>query len=325
MDKIVQPTQPVVGVPSPLAAASQVATLDLAIGPRYHAIWLEVTATAAAAKTIGITDLLDLLTLKINGKPQRQHTANELNQINTQFDAACAANLYNVVAGVPVESQGPQVAGTTMLQIGIFLAEPWRKSYAATDMMAWYTAWQDGSKLNSLQLEITCPAASANIDTTKAYSIKAYAETDNVIGPLDANKRPIGLITKFRRLGVPYAGAGDLYLTTLNKAGFYNQLTMFGQAGSGDDITHVKVTRDSQIIRDVDKWRNDQTLLGRQFNPAALSVDRFDMVFDYSDVPTDGLSLNGVADFQVIMTLSAATAPNKLIQTIAQVYEQADF
>ena len=57
--------------------------------------------------------------------------------------------------------------------------------------------------------------------------INAYAITDSAVGPIDANKNPIGLVTRWERLQVPYSGTGDLVITNLEKADIYEQISIF--------------------------------------------------------------------------------------------------
>jgi hypothetical protein len=316
MDKIIEPCAPVVGV----QLGQKAATCDLQIGPRYHTLWIEVVAKGAAGKTLVLTDVLGLLSLKINGRVQRQHLASELDAIQTDYGPAYAANTYKMVNGLPTVAALAN-ADTGMFVLGIHLAEPWRKSYAATEAMAWYTSWQDGSVVPTFQLEIECPNT-GNVDATAPYTISVYAEKDFAVGPVDGNKKPVQLITRWERTSKPYTGAGDLYIIDMPKRHVLEQVTIFGQ--TNDNVTACKVKVDNRILRDVTKVRNDQTLIGREWNEANLSVDRFHLAFDYSDLPTDGLVLEGVKDFQVIPTLGAAAAANKMLTLISQVYGPID-
>src|SRR5439155_14461192 len=54
--------------------------VDLPLGLRYHVVWLEVGNDDTAAN--GLTDLVEDIVVKINGKPQRTHSADQLNQLN---------------------------------------------------------------------------------------------------------------------------------------------------------------------------------------------------------------------------------------------------
>lgn len=319
MDKIIEPTKPVQG-----AAAGAVATVDLAIGPRYHTIWIEAIATAAAGATLTLADFLGLIAVKVNGKTARQFLATELDAIQTSYGAVYAANILNYdgdaityVNGVP---QAAQAAKKTMCQIGIRLAEPWRKSYAAQEMLAWYTAWQNGTTLNSFSLDITC-GPSTNWLANSTILLRCYAEVDQTVGPV-RDGQPIALITKWNRRSHPYTGTGELNIPDFLKRGIYNQISLF-MPGT-DTIGSVKVKKNAQMLRDVTKIRNDQTLIGRDWNESGLPATRFDIGFDYADLPTDGLNLNGVLDFQVIPNVATAAAANNMV-SICQVYEQAEF
>jgi hypothetical protein len=61
-------------------AAGRKAVCDLTLGLRYHVIWLVLGNNAVAANAI--SDLVDDITVKINGKPQRQMTGVQLNDLN---------------------------------------------------------------------------------------------------------------------------------------------------------------------------------------------------------------------------------------------------
>jgi hypothetical protein len=356
MDRIQRQCKPVQGV-----AYGQTPTLDLQLGPRYRYLLLEIIAAAAAAvgegaaPTLVLPDVLGDVIVKIGGNPQRTHSAVQLDAINRSYGAQYGMNAYNFdggaltyVNGVP---QGPQPGKQTVFYLPIFFREPWRQSYAAKEMMAWYTSWQDGSVLPSFSLALTIPPASPNVLAGSAISINAYAETDNAVGPLDANKNPVAMITKWKRQQIVYGGAGDLVITTLNKQEVYNQISLFsaylvGAVGAYigpipgntpakiitdqndptkfDAISHVKVEVDNRTVRDVSKIVNDQELLDDDFNESGLPADRFDVCFDKSDLPTDGLVMQSggstVQDFRITATLAAAAAQNKSLQALMQIY-----
>src|SRR5688572_33510625 len=61
-------------------AAGRKAVCDLTLGLSYHVFWLVLGNNAVAAD--GIADLVDDITVKINGKPQRQMTGVQLNDFN---------------------------------------------------------------------------------------------------------------------------------------------------------------------------------------------------------------------------------------------------
>jgi hypothetical protein len=358
MNRIEKQCNPVQG-----AAFGQTPTLDLQLGPRYRQLLLEIFVvnnyTGGSGYIPTIVDVLDMITLKIGGNPQRTHTAWELDNIHKSYGAQYGLNAYKTVSGVISYSGGVPVAPSaglsdhtvgTVFYLPIFFREPWRASYAARDMMAWYTSWADGSVLPSLSLELKVPAANAtNIYSAGGITINCYAETDNAVGPLDSNKQPVAMITKWKRQGLVYGGAGDLVITTLNKKEIYNQISLFspyvptyGPLAAAttptqiladqnnltyfDQVTKAKVEVDNLTIRDVSARVNAEMLITDDFNEAALPPDRFDIVFDKSDLPTDGLVMQAggqtVKDFRITATMAIGSAgtSNKLLQAVQQIY-----
>jgi hypothetical protein len=287
-------------------------------------MWIEAIATGASGKAVALTDVLGLLTLKINGHPERMHLASELDAIQTAYAAVMASQSF-VQDGNGLWIPGtPQNAAIAAWLIGIRLCEPWRTSYAASEVFAWPTAWSDGSTLQSLALEIACPNT-GNLSSA-GMTLNVFCECDSFVGSLDANKNPVMLITKWNRLSVPYTGVGDFQIANPPRHGILLQLSAF--CPTGDDISRIQIAADARIIRDVYKQRNDAANVGRQWNTSAISADRFDLAFDYSDLPTDGLVLSTattqVQDLNVTLTMDHAAAATKLISTIWQIYEQAD-
>ena len=377
MNRIERQCNPVQG-----AAWGQTPTLDLQLGMRYRSFLIEAIVTnnyvSSSGKIPNINDVLGLITLKIGGNPQRTHMAWELDMINRSYGARYGSRAINYSSyGQPVYVNGmpqtPQAGNSTntvqtAFYLPIFLREPWRSSYAAKEMMGWYTSWADGSILPSMSLEIAVPAAPAtgNVYPTNPPVINVYAEFDNAVGPLDAKKNPVAAITKWKRQGLVYGGNGALVINTLPKTDIYTQISLFSAYLTGygpyqqpstpaqiildmndytkfDGLTHAKVEVNNQTVRDVDKKISDLMLIGDDFNEASdssnaadqfstlggIPADRLDIVFDKSDLPTDGLVMqaNGqtVQDFRITATIGSpgnatAVASNKTIQAVMQLY-----
>ena len=350
MDRIQRQCNPVQG-----ATWGQTPTLELQLGPRYRYLLLEIFVTNANTPKIPVlADVLSDIIIKIGGNPQRTHSAVQLDAINKSYGAQYACNAYKTTSGALTYTGGVPDApaagnGTTIgtvFYLPIYFREPWRQSYAAKEMMAWYTAWQDGSLLPSFTVDLAIPALSANILAASAITINCYAETDNAVGPLDSSKKPVAAITKWKRQQLVYGGAGDLVVTTLNKQEVYNQISLFSAYKNGkgpfagntpaqiitdqndlaafDAVSRVKVEADNRTVRDVSKTVNDQALLDDDFNEAGLPADRFDICFDKSDLPTDGLVMQAgsasVKDFRITATLATAAAENKSMQALMQIY-----
>ena len=137
--------------------------------------------------------------------------------------------------------------------------------------------------------------------------------------------------------GGVYGGPYVTGLTAANIIADQNNFAAF------DMINHAKVEVDNATIRDVDKKIGDLMLVQDDFNEGdsspitsdefnqsgGLPADRIDIVFDKSDLPTDGLVMqaNGqtVKDFRITATIgspgqAAAVAANKTIQAVQQIY-----
>jgi hypothetical protein len=287
----------------------QIATCDLAIGPRYRLIWLEGTITRSDAAA-GIDDIMGNVTLKINGKPQRQTTALRIDTINTLMDSQCAAGVENVTDPGAVPAAGDQIR----FRLPIMFEEPYRSEYGAQITGALPTMWPGGRKLDSLQLEVTIPADAGGVRSAQA--LQAYAETDDVLGAVNGQGNPVLILSKWTTRTVVYSASGTLPIVDLQRRDSYQAIHIFGQ--TADPISAVEVKVDNKVVRDAEttKARNDQILVNRGLNEAGLSAARFDIVFDEADPISEALPLNGVLDFQVIPNLSSAAAASKTLDLL---------
>lgn len=307
--KILKKLAPLEGV-----IPGETATLDLPIGPRYHKIMLTAVVKGPTGAPPKLSDILGLIKIQVNGKTQREFTADELDALNTRNGAEFGVEVTNLTTpGDPLGN-----ADKAQFRIPILFAEPFRKSYAAGEMMAWPTRWPNGATLGTFQISVKVPDTSG----TSLHSISAVATIDNVLGTLDANGNPIFNISKWTRQTVIYTAAGELFLVNLPKRDLYQQMNFFTQ--SGDAISHIKIVRDGEDILDVDTDVNNRDLIEYGLNAAAESADRLDVVFDRDDLPDSALPMNGVREFQVIPTLAAAAASNKAITLITQLYGPRD-
>lgn len=296
------------------------ATLDLPTGPRYHKFICEGTVKPDGATVATVDDIFGTFKLYVNGKAQREFTVLELAALNLLNGAEFAVQVENL------DNPGnPLAAGDkARFRVSILLGEPFRKSYAAGEIMAWPTRWvnsADGkivAELNSFQLEISVP----NVTDYTLHDIKIFATIDSRGGNFDNNGLPLFNISKWYRETITYTASGDRYLTNLPKRDTYQQMNFFSQVG--DTISAIKVKRDGEEIIDVPKRINDHDLTDYGLNGDALSDDRFDVVFDRDDLPDSAMPMNGVREFEVILTLDAAAAANKVITLVRQVYGPRD-
>jgi hypothetical protein len=120
------------------AFTAHTVTVDIPTGPRYHAI--HISGNAGAGKKF--TDLFGEMRCKVNGKVQRTFTGLELLKLNALMGSSFCGNSGNVAA--------------TAFTVPIWFAEPWRKSVASQDGLAWGTG-----DLSSFQLECDITAYGA--------------------------------------------------------------------------------------------------------------------------------------------------------------------
>ncbi len=262
----------------------KVALIDVPTGPRYHKIYLEVMATGQTLTTI-IGDIV----IKINDKPVRTHTADQLNQLNGLMGAAYGVK--NNVAG-------------SLIRLPIFFAEPWRKEYRSGDSLAWGTAnIEDGD----FQIEVTIkPGADASV------TLKAMAVVDDLRANL------VG-ITKMVRTNVDVSGDVSDYFG-FSRQDAYQSVHFFDA-----DIDAVEIIADNAPLRKITAAQNEDNLTDHEMVPSA---SRFDVVFDEDDVLSSAFPLrvsdgNGnmvqrVNEFLFKLTLGDTTP--RPVTTIVQRY-----
>lgn len=306
---LLKKTAPLEGV-----VAGEKATLDLPIGPRYNKVMFEATVKPAAAAVASLADIVGLIKLMIDGKTQREITATEMVALYLRYGAEFAVEVENLD-----DPGNPLAPGNkARFRFAMHFAEPWRKEYAADKVMSLPTRWTNGQALRTLQFEIAIPAVT---DFT-LHNLVAYASIDNVLGSTDDSGAPMLNLSKWYRETILYTAVGDRHIVTLPKRDLYQELNFFTQVG--DPISHVKIKRDGEDILDVDKAVNDFDLVLHGINRDAIIDDRFDVIFDKDDLPNSALLMNGVREFEVILTLANAAAANKAITLLRQAYGPRD-
>ena len=276
MDSILKPGKAVPG----FGIGTQ-GTCDHEIGPRYIANMWVMVATAAAGQTLGLADFCGDIATLINGKPQRIHSAVQLDVIQGIWGADYQVQIYNYAggavnyaAGVP---QAAQVAAQTVCFLTQWFAEPWRKTWAGAEMFGWLTSWQDGTVLTSFQTQLT-GGNTGNV-TAGSLSISAFPIYDGTVGPVNPTTKKGGslYINKWSRNIFPYTAAGVLPLAQgLLKKDAYQEIRCF--MPGADTITYVKSTVNGKTIRDNTKWENDMYALGRGAVANRLSQFRLDLI-----------------------------------------------
>ena len=76
-----------------------------------------------------------------------------------------------------------------------------------------------------------------------------------------------------------------------------------------DPVLSAIVTVNNKTVRNNTKSVNDQFLINDDFNEGSLAGDRLDLVFDKSDLPTDGLVMAServtIQDFRLTLNIGA--------------------
>jgi hypothetical protein len=272
-------------------AAGRKAVVDLPLGLRYHVVWLELgnnagTALAPVANTL--TDLVDDIVVKINGKPQRTHSAGQLNQLN-----GINGDTYLV------QAYGANGYAERRLYLPIYFAEPWRKDQQEVPSMALRT-----NGIQSFQIEV---------------NVKAGLDKPVVGGwyEFDYDNRDIGVISKCIRQD--YSAVGTTRdITTVDKRDFIESIHLFPLDNAGDGllinfVSEVKLTANGEEIRDrITYLQNRASLIGRELVPDTLQWPRFDLIFDYDDPVTNALptQVNGRPINELTLKLTWSQAAN---------------
>lgn len=266
-------------------AASKTALIDVPVGPRYHTIILQHgyasgTNTVAAAMT-NISEVRAI----VNDRVQRVFSGTQLRDLNilngTGFDCQ----------GVPNTSPG--------VSLPIFFAEPWRKDSNSQDALAWSTA---GFK--SFRLEVDLGAASTP-------TLVASAVVDDFV----PNVAP--LYTTIRRQQVAAAGVA-FDITTIDKSGLLQQVSLYPDSGGSNAATIVTARRDGQIVHELSFSANATLLINNGMTPSASgrTANLYDLVFDHDDLLNSSLNLNGAREFT--LTVEAAGAMSGSVTALVQ-------
>lgn len=179
-------------------------TVDIPVGPRYHALWIHGRAGLWAGVGKVMTDLVGEIRVKLNGRVQRVYTADELNKLN-----ALNGPQYSAVGGMTVSTVSASVG---FFSLPIFFGEPWRQSLAAQTGTAWATG---GKSVSSFQLEIDVKASSGAITGpaipltfTADYEESFYLPNGSEVAAGDV---PIGYINKVYNVSIPTVAASSAF------------------------------------------------------------------------------------------------------------------
>lgn len=293
------------------AFSAHTVTVDLPVGPRYHAIWLK-QPNPGAAKVM--TDLYGEGRLKVNGKVQRVFLADELNKLN-------------ILNGFQWAAFGAGTAAAAF-SLPIWLAEPWRKSTDAQQAMAWGTG-----DVSSFQLELDIKAYAAAAAGLVAPTFQAEIDDSFITVNGKELPTPMGVITKWFNFQLPVTALSSWHdYTGFPKRDFYQSIHMIDA-----NVDEFEVKVDNSIYRQDLTVDNLVKLKHRDMlpNPSATATPfgvaadlptrgMYDIVFDHDDRVDSALPMvypNGrrVQDFNLRYKTGAGGAAPRNIKTIIQV------
>jgi len=305
----------------------QKATLDLDTGYRYLTQDLIITVAKTAA-TNGFTsaqasDILGLIDIQVNSSSKRQHTAAELDAIQTRWSPLLSIVDYDGLANDLVTAVADVVANnnttrTTTFVVTVCFMEPSRDSYTAREAFGWPTLWASGRRMPiKFILTLLAPAGYANL------AIRGEHVYDRALGPV-VNGKDAMYITHWYRSDENYSSTNvtiEKWPFPLDDDGQLQQVSVFSPAG--DDVATFEYKGDEVVVKTGSKTTIDNEANRFGFNPLGINADRFDLAFDFTDDPTDQLPLALYTKHRLNLVLTQAAAQNKNLVVMSQVWRNA--
>jgi Viral coat protein P2 N-terminal domain len=274
------------------------AVVNCPIGPRYHGIYLTLiddALAAGAAPSLG-TDvapaLFNEIRVKLAGREQRRHTAQQLDAINNEMSngASFGSLAYTGTA-----------AGTGRRVLPIFFGEPWRQNRLQRDALAWQTGHLGAT--GTLQIEVDIASAGF----TGSPNLQAFAVVDDFIGG-----RPHAIMKWF--LTQVSTSGTSVEVSQLARRDLYAQISIFRNNNATPTlINRAKLVAGGTILHDLNAVQNAELLKGSDMNPTTLAAAAgeatalYNIVFDHTD-DLDDLVPMTVSDLQLSLTLATGGA-----------------
>ncbi len=273
-------------------ATGQKATLDMPLGIRIHAIWLEFSdaAGAFAQNFSAIDTCLDAfatdIRVKLNGHTQREHTPKQLNQINGSNGAQ-----YNAINFV----SGTANTATARVRLPIYFKEPWRADTIARDL----PAWNVDAGQNSFQIEIDVKSGLVTPNITGWYEWEPLRQ--------DVNGGKLAAVTKMFRQSLPaLGGSNDFSIRNVATTGFLQSIHFF-PITAANYVNKVRLRANGSDVQDlIDAGQNAALLRGSDLLPDTTVAPRFDLVLDYDDPLNSALRLDGLSSLDLQTQYAAA-------------------
>jgi len=248
------------------------ATLEVPTDPRYYKVVLHVQAAGQV-----LNQIVDEIRVKLGTKFQRTIKPDYLDHIYKLMgsDGSTQYTIQNNVAGEQID-------------VPIWFAEPWRKSYAAQRSMAWPTGDIDNFKI---EVDINSAAHSS-------VTISASSSFDN---PVDDSGKPMpmGAISKWYLDDVPVNGLTPSY-KGLEKVDSLQSLSFFDEG----TIDKVEFIVGNITVREVFRQEAQSDIIGLGMTP---HDDWFDIVLDDDDDPLSALPLGAAKNAIIKLTLNDGT------------------
>lgn len=260
------------------------ATCDLELGRIYRRLWLEVYV-AAGDKTFD--EIIEDIFLNVNERPQRSHTAVELNELNQLHDDDGAVKTSGTVAG-----------GDYKAYVPIILAETYRKNVERGLALGW-----NAVGIRSLQLQVKLRAG------LTSPTLKGWMDWE----PGDLN-RGLGPITKWIRHDLSATASPQDYSRLFDQDprtdNFLQSLHIWPTSGTARYVSEAELKFNGTLFHERTYLRNQAELLANGMNPDLAAVPRYDAVIDETDSTNDPLNLRAVTSHNLKLTFNAAPSGN---------------
>ena len=252
-------------------AASKTTLIDLPCGPRYHAIFLEHGYSSGTNTAVAAATNISEIRIKINGRVQRTMSGTQLRDMN-------------LLNGTAYDCQGvPNTAPGTSFPI--FFAEPWRKSPADQDALAWPSAG-----FSSFQIEVDLGAAASP-------TVVASAAVDD----MQVNKLT-GIVKWLRQ---SFAASGTSFdISTIDRRDWLQQISLYAAA---EAATKVTLRKDGLILHELTKSSNFALITNYGMSPTATgrTATIYDLVLDHDDLLGSAVQMDAARD--IVLTVESAT------------------
>jgi hypothetical protein len=268
------------------------ATFDLDLGNLYRELWLQISC-AGGDKLYN--EIVGDITLEVNGKAQRTHTAEELNGINILHDVDLA-----------VKTTGDVDDDDLISYLPILLAEDFRKDVPRGLALGW-----NALGIRSLQLKVQLVAGITS-PSLSGWGVWDKADTGRGLGP----------ITKWKRQDLDAVGTpkdfGKVFDVGGNQDNFAQSLHLWPTStGTVRYATEVELKLNNEIAHKRTFQQNQAVLVSKKMTPDTITPNtpRYDLVFDESDAITDVRNLTQVNKQNLKVTFDGA--PNGTMRVIS--------